>query len=186
MARFSDPFFWALISMFGLVGACSVVGSKKVGGSAVLGFFIVATFDLGRFALALPFCHQPRFNIGGWHGLLGGIIFAVGLVFGLAPCFLIRPLNVAEEKTELITTGFYGIVRNPIYLGEVMWCLGWATMFRSVIGVALVPLWWVGLLILVLIEEESLERALGQPYLRYKARVRGRIIPGLPVYRRCE
>ena len=31
-----------------------------------------------------------------------------------------------------------------------------------------------------IIEEESLERALGEPYRAYKQRVRGRIIPGLP------
>lgn len=78
-------------------------------------------------------------------------------------------------------TGFYGIVRNPIYLGKVLWCLGWAIMFRSVIGVALVPLWWTGLLILIMIEEESLERSLGQSHLEYKKQVRGRIIPGLPI-----
>jgi protein-S-isoprenylcysteine O-methyltransferase Ste14 len=90
-------------------------------------------------------------------------------------------LGTADEKLELRTTGFYGIVRSPIYLGEILWCLGWAIMVRSAIGVALVPLWWFGLLILITIEEESLERSLGQIYLEYKKRVRGRIIPGLPI-----
>ena len=52
---------------------------------------------------------------------------------------------------------------------------------RSVIGVGLLPLWWIGLLFLIAIEEESLERELGQVYLEYKQRVRGRIVPGLPV-----
>ena len=33
----------------------------------------------------------------------------------------------------------------------------------------------------IAIEEESLERALGYPYFEYKKRVRGRMIPGLPV-----
>jgi protein-S-isoprenylcysteine O-methyltransferase Ste14 len=51
----------------------------------------------------------------------------------------------------------------------------------ALVGVALVPLWWFGLLILITIEEESLERSLGQSYLEYKKRVRGRIIPGLPI-----
>jgi protein-S-isoprenylcysteine O-methyltransferase Ste14 len=176
-----DPFFWALISMFGLVGACAVVGSKKVGRNTLLGLFIVTIFDLGRFILALPFCDQPRFDIGGWHSFLGGLIFVIGGYLGLAPCLLIRPVNVAEKGMDLQTTGLYRIVRNPIYLGEVMWCLGWAMMFRSAIGVALVPLWWLGLLILITIEEESLERSLGQSYLEYKKRVRGRIIPGLPI-----
>ena len=63
----------------------------------------------------------------------------------------------------------------------LLWSFGWAIIHRSIVGVALVPLWWAGLLILALIEEESLERALGQTYLEYRKRVRGRIIPGLPV-----
>ena len=180
MSFLNDPFFWALISMFGLVGACAVVGSKKVGRNTLLGFFIVVIFDLGRLILALPFCNQPRFDIGGWHGFVGGIIFVIGLIFCI-PALEIKPFNAPDEKLELKTTGFYGIVRNPIYLGEVLWCLGWAIMFRSVIGVALVPLWWLGLLILITIEEESLERSLGQSYLEYQKRVRGRIIPGLPI-----
>jgi len=54
-------------------------------------------------------------------------------------------------------------------------------MFRSSIGVALVPLWWAGLLVHIMIEEESLERELGRPYLEYKRRVRGRMLPGLPI-----
>jgi protein-S-isoprenylcysteine O-methyltransferase Ste14 len=179
MTILNDPFFWALISMFGLVAACSVVGSKKVGRNTGVGVLIVTIFDLGRFLLVLPFCDQPRFEIDGWHGLFGGIIFIVGLIFCL-PAFSIKPFNSANEKTEFVTTGFYRIVRNPIYLGEVLWCLGWAILFRSTIGVYLVLLWWAGLLFLIIIEEEHLERALGQPYLEYKQRVRGRIIPGLP------
>ena len=166
--------------MFGLVGACAVVGSQRIGSRPFLGWLIVLLFfDLGRVLLALPFVEQPRFEMGGWHGLVGGAIFIVGLGFGI-PTFDIKPLNVAEKGIELKTTGFYAIIRNPIYLCEVLWCFGWAIINRSLIGVALVPLWWLGLLFLIFIEEESLERVLGQTYLEYKQRVRGRIIPGLP------
>lgn len=180
MTFITNPFFWALVSMFGLVGACAVVGSKRIGRYPIIGWIIVICFfDFGRMMLALSFVEQPRFEIGGWHGLVGSVIFIVGLVFGI-PTFDIKPLNVAEKEMELRTTGFYAIVRNPIYLCEVLWCFGWAIIHRSLVGVALVPLWWLGLLFLISIEEESLERALGQTYLAYKQRVRGRIIPGLP------
>jgi protein-S-isoprenylcysteine O-methyltransferase Ste14 len=81
----------------------------------------------------------------------------------------------------LKTTGIYGIVRNPIYLADVLFTLGFAIMFRSIISIALIPLWWAGFLCLVLVEEESLERMLGQPYRDYRLRVKGRIIPGLPI-----
>ncbi|MHA2251790.1 MAG: methyltransferase family protein [Candidatus Kariarchaeaceae archaeon] len=177
---FNDPFFWALISMFGLVGASVVVGGKNLGKYPLFGITVVLIFDLGRIILVLPMCNQPRFDISGWHLALGGLIFVLGLIFGI-PSFSIKPFTTPDEHVELITTGFYGVVRNPIYLCEVLWCLGWAIMFRSIIGVALVPLWWLGLLFHTLLEEESLERELGQKYLDYKQQVRGRIIPGLPI-----
>jgi protein-S-isoprenylcysteine O-methyltransferase Ste14 len=166
--------------MFGLVGASAVVSGKKLGSHALFGFIIVAIFDLGRVILVLPTCPQPRFEAGGWHWVVGGVIFAIGVIFCI-PALTIKPVTAPDEKMKLSTTGFYGIVRNPIYLGELLWCLGWAIMFRSIIGVALVPLWWAGLLFHIIIEEESLERELGRLYLEYKARVRGRIIPGLPI-----
>ena len=181
MPFLEEPFFWAMISMFGLVGACAIVGSKRIGQHTILGALIVAIFDLGRFVLVLPGLDQARINAGVWFGLAGGVVFLCGGYLGLAPAASIRPLNVAGPGTELVTTGLYGVVRNPIYLGELLLCLGWAMICRSVIGVALVPLWWLGLLILIIIEEESLEHEFGAPYVAYKQRVRGRILPGLPV-----
>lgn len=180
MTFLHDPFFWALISMFGLVAACAVVGSQKIGRNTFLGMCIVLTFNLGKFLLVLPFCDQPRFDLSGWHSLVGGVVCLIGFAFCL-PAFLIKPFNSANNTTKLMTSGFYRIVRNPIYLGEVLWSLGWAILFRSTIGVCLVPLWWAGLLFLIIIEEENLERALGQSYVEYKQRVRGRILPGLPL-----
>jgi protein-S-isoprenylcysteine O-methyltransferase Ste14 len=182
MDQFSiNPFFWALISMFALVGACSVVGSKKVGKHPALGWIIVSIISFGRVILALPFVEQPRLFINGFNPIVGTLLFFAGILFGLAPCFLIKPLNIAEKDMVFVTTSFYKYTRNPIYLGEIMWCLGWSIMHGSVVGVALVPIWWAGFLFLTLIEEESLERAIGSNYLHYKKKVKGRIIPGLPI-----
>jgi len=177
----NNPFFWALISMFALVGACSVVGSRKIGSHPVLGWIIVSIISLGRVILVLPFVEQPRFFLNEFNTAIGIPIFVIGIFFGLAPCFLIRPLNIAEKDMELIANLFYKYTRNPIYLGEILWCLGWSIIHGSIIGVALVPVWWAGFLFLILIEEESLERAIGTKYLDYKEKVKGRIIPGLPI-----
>ena len=78
---------------------------------------------------------------------------------------------------KLYTRGLYSFVRNPFYLGEILLSLGMAILFRSVIGLLLVPVWWAGLVLHILIEEENMELALGPRYLEYKARVKGRIIP---------
>ena len=123
---------------------------------------------------------QPRFEIGAWNWILGGLIFVGGLVFS-SPALVIKPFTAPDREGKLETTGFYALVRNPIYLGEVLWCLGWSLMFGSVIGILLVPFWWMCLLFLILVEEENLEQELGQVYVEYKKRVRGRIIPGLPI-----
>lgn len=180
MIFLKDPFFWAFVSMFALMGASQVVSGKNLGRYPLFGLIVVTIFDLGRFLLVLPFVSQPRFESSGWHWLMGGVILALGLIFSI-PALRIKPFTAPDEKIELKTTGFYGIVRNPVYLGELLWCLGWAILFRSSIGVALVPFWWAGLLCHTLIEEQSLERELGKVYWDYKARVRGRIIPGLPI-----
>ena len=88
---------------------------------------------------------------------------------------------IADEEVVLRTTGFYSIVRNPIYLAELLWSLGWSIIFQSVIGVLLIPFWWASLLCIAILEEEHLVHVLGKPYLQYKERVKSRIIPGLPL-----
>ncbi len=180
MRIFGDPFFWALVSMFGLAGAAALVGSARLAKFRSLGFVAVGLFTIGRVVLVLPAVTQPRLAAGDWIWVVGAVIFAAGMVFAL-PAFAIRPFTGPEAGLSLRTGGFYGIVRNPIYLSEVLWCLGWAVMFRSEIGIALVPVWWAGLWLLTIIEEESLERKLGQPYIEYRRQVRGRILPGLPL-----
>jgi protein-S-isoprenylcysteine O-methyltransferase Ste14 len=180
MPFLKDPFFWAFISMFALVGCFQIVCVEKTGRHPLYGAIIVALFELGRGVLALPSLPQPRFETGGWQMAIGAVIFALGLVFSI-PALTIKPFTGPDEKVSLKTTGFYSIVRNPIYLAEVLWCLGWSILFGSIIGVLLVSLWWAGLLSLIMVEEESLEREVGDPYLEYKRRVRGRILPGLPI-----
>lgn len=166
--------------MFGLVGCGAVVGGTKLGKYPLFGGIVVIIFDLGRVVLVLPFCTQPRFEMWGLHFLTGGVIFIFGLLFCL-PALTIKPITAPDKTISLKTKGFYGIVRNPIYLGELLWCLGLAIYFQSTIGVALVPFWWVALLFHIAKEEAILERELGELYLRYKQQVKGRIIPGLPI-----
>jgi protein-S-isoprenylcysteine O-methyltransferase Ste14 len=127
----SNPFFWALVSMFSFVGACSVVGSRKIGSYPAAGWVIVTILSLGRVILVLPSVDQPRFFINGFNAAIGIPIFIIGLCFALGPCFLIRPLNIAEEDMEFISNSFYKHTRNPIYLGEILWCLGWSIIHGS-------------------------------------------------------
>ncbi len=180
MPVLTNLFFWAFLGMFGLLVGIALVSGIKAGQNALLGLVTIIVCDLSRIILVLPFCPQPRFEIGIWNWIIGGIVLAAAMVFGI-PALSINWRTAPDSKMVLKTNGIYGVVRNPIYLTDILFSLGFAILFGSVIGVALIPVWWVAFLAIVLVEETSLERVLGQRYLDYKQRVRGRIIPGLPV-----
>ena len=57
-----------------------------------------------------------------------------GAQVGSKPGLYIKPFTGPGDKVDLEIAGFYGIVRNLIYLGEVLWFKGWTIMFRSIIG----------------------------------------------------
>ncbi|MGO9507153.1 MAG: hypothetical protein ACLPXZ_07335, partial [Mycobacterium sp.] len=123
MRIFGDPFFWALVSMFALAGATAGVGSTRLGKFRSLGLVTVGMFTLGRVVLVLPALSQPRLAAGDWNWVVGGVIFAAGMVFAL-PAFAIRPFTGPEAGVCLRSGGFYRIVRNPLYLSYVLWCMG--------------------------------------------------------------
>jgi len=102
-------------------------------------------------------------------------------LFGVAVVILINgtfkrsstAIEPWKPTTALITSGFYRWSRNPIYLGFCLFNIG--------IGLALNSLWIVlsfvpGAVLVYYIaiarEEAYLERAFGDEYLAYKAKVR--------------
>ncbi len=78
---------------------------------------------------------------------------------------------------KLVTTGAYGVVRNPIY-ASVTWFVLPAVALLTRTWVYLVPAiaLYVGVMIFIGVEEELLTRAFGQAYRDYVARV-DRLIP---------
>lgn len=180
MSILTNLFFWAFVGMFGLLVGIAFVSGIRLGRSALLGSVTIMVCDLSRILLVLPFCPQPRFEIGIWNWILGGVTLAAAVAVCL-PALSIDWRTAPDSRTVLKTDGVYRVVRNPIYLADLLFWLGFALMFRSTIGLALMPIWWAAYLAIVLVEETSLERALGQRYLDYKHQVKGRIIPRLPI-----
>ena len=175
----TNPFFWAFISMFGLVGAIIIFSGSKLKENRLFVYTMVTLFDGGKIIMVLPMCSQPRFELHGWNWIVGGAILLIALIVS-APMFKIKPLTAPNKEMNLITTGLYGYTRNPIYLADLLLTIGISFLFQSIIGLLLVPIWWVAILFHILAEEQCLERELGQTYLEYKNKVKGRIIPGLP------
>jgi protein-S-isoprenylcysteine O-methyltransferase Ste14 len=78
-----------------------------------------------------------------------------------------------SEATALVLRGPYRWTRNPMYLGMAAILLGFAIYLGSVTPFIVIPA-FMALIAerFIAPEEEMLEKAFGQPYLDYKARVR--------------
>lgn len=180
MAFTLNPFFWAFVSLFGVLGATVSINTKYGEKYSFLGWIFVSLFTLGRIVLVLPFIQQPRFEAVIWHWILGVGFLIGGLIF-ILPAIETQPLRTPQSLKQLRTNGIFAIVRHPFYLGEILISTGLSIFFRSTIGLALVPIWWASLTFHVIHEEENLERKMGPFYLEYKKRVKGRILPIPPI-----
>jgi protein-S-isoprenylcysteine O-methyltransferase Ste14 len=87
-------------------------------------------------------------------------------------------LVAIQPGHQLVTTGIYGLVRNPSYVGMVMMTLGWGLAFRSWLGVILAVLTLPPLIARINAEERLLASEFGAEYQAYTART-WRLIPWL-------
>jgi protein-S-isoprenylcysteine O-methyltransferase Ste14 len=80
-------------------------------------------------------------------------------------------------KGELVTTGAYGVVRNPIYSSATFFILP-AVALMTLTWVYFVPsiFLYVGVMIFIGTEEKQLTKAFGKEYENYLARV-DRLVP---------
>jgi protein-S-isoprenylcysteine O-methyltransferase Ste14 len=82
-----------------------------------------------------------------------------------------------EERTDLITGGWFSLCRNPIYTSMIVGWWGIALMVPTWLSIAAVATIAVGLELQVrFVEEPYLRRAHGDAYCAYSARV-GRFLP---------
>jgi len=113
---------------------------------------------------------------------LGVVLFAVGGALRLWPVFVLGPrfsgLVAIQPGHTLVTTGIYGIIRHPSYLGILVNATGWALAFRSGVGVILAALIIPPLLARIHAEETLLRSQFGAEYDAWCART-SRLIPGI-------
>jgi protein-S-isoprenylcysteine O-methyltransferase Ste14 len=103
-----------------------------------------------------------------WFGLALCLIGLGGVV--LARYTLGRSFSVRAKATELVTTGIYSRIRNPIYVSSAIFTLGLIVIIRR-------PILAVILLILIPLqtirarrEAQVLEAKFGDAYRQYRAR----------------
>ena len=87
-------------------------------------------------------------------------------------------LVAIQPGHTLVTSGVYGVIPNPSYLGLLVNSLGWALAFRSGVGVLLTALIIPPLVARIRAEERLLRAQFGGEYDAYCART-WRLIPWL-------
>ena len=87
-------------------------------------------------------------------------------------------LVAIQPGHRLVTSGVYGVIRHPSYLGLLISSLGWGLAFRSGIGVWLAALLVPPLLARIKAEERLLRSQFGSEYDAYRART-SRLVPGV-------
>jgi len=111
---------------------------------------------------------------------IGVLLFAVGGALRLWPVFVLgrrfSGLVAIQPGHELVTTGIYAKIRNPSYLGLLISMLGWALVFRSIIGVLLVVCMVPPLMARMGSEERLLRAHFGVQYEAYRRRT-WRLVP---------
>jgi protein-S-isoprenylcysteine O-methyltransferase Ste14 len=113
---------------------------------------------------------------------LGVVLFAAGGALRIWPVFVLgrrfSGLVAIQPGHTLVTSGIYGIIRHPSYLGLLVGSLGWALAFRSALGVLLTALLIPPLVARIGAEERLLRTQFGDEYDAYRSRT-SRLIPGI-------
>jgi protein-S-isoprenylcysteine O-methyltransferase Ste14 len=186
---FSYPAFVALVV---LLLALSVVASFA-GGNLSPGVrearsnrWVIAVFAAIGFLNAYLPAYTDRKDLGTVDGnairWFGVGLFAVGGALRIWPVFVLgnrfSGLVAIQPGHTLVTSGIYGVIRNPSYLGLLINSLGWSLAFRSGVGVLLTVLLIPPLLARIDAEENLLYSQFGDDYNTYRSHT-WRLIPGI-------
>lgn len=111
--------------------------------------------------------------------VLGDVLVALGL--GIAMLVVIQNNYAAanitvEANQKVISTGLYGIVRHPMYVGTLIMMIGMPLALDSWWGLAVLIPGVIGLVFRILDEEQLLKQELAG-YREYTRKVHYRLIP---------
>ena len=135
---------------------------------------IVAGYILGRFLPLIPNAGLPtpaRYWIGGL------ICVAAVLVLIVWPARQFQQSGQDPKPwtptPKIVVSGTYRYTRNPMYLGMLVFCVGFAVILSEVWVLILTPVCgWLIYLTAIKHEETYLEEKFGDSYRAYQATVR--------------
>jgi protein-S-isoprenylcysteine O-methyltransferase Ste14 len=148
--------------------------------------WVLAAFGVIGLLLAYVPAYTDRTDVWTLDGdairWLGVVLFAAGGALRIWPVFVLgrrfSGLVAIQSGHTLVTSGVYGVIRHPSYLGLLVNSLGWALAFRSGVGVLLTALTIPPLVARIRAEERLLSAQFGDAYDAYRSRT-SRLLPGI-------
>jgi protein-S-isoprenylcysteine O-methyltransferase Ste14 len=138
-----------------------------------LSWLVIMPLDARRFGWS------PVFPL--WLKVLGGVVLlpALYLMFRATTdnTFLSARVRIqSERKQHVVSTGVYGFVRHPLYLGCILMMIGAPLLVGSVWGLIITLAGIVVLIVRIVGEEKMLINEL-EGYPEYKTKVKYRLVP---------
>jgi protein-S-isoprenylcysteine O-methyltransferase Ste14 len=171
---------------FGVTGISGAPGSIEWTGGAL--FALAIALGVAAPVLALADVVEPIAALDE-HAVhaIGGALYAIGLAGTLGAQLAMGSswrIGVEEsDRTELVTDGPFGLVRNPIYSAMIPAIAGITLVCPSIVAIAALALLVVSIEIQTrLVEEPHLLAVHGDEYASYAVRV-GRFLPGIGTIR---
>jgi protein-S-isoprenylcysteine O-methyltransferase Ste14 len=136
-------------------------------------WLIIMPLDAKRFAWS------PSFPV--WLKVLGGVALLPALYFifrsTVENTFLSTRVRIqTDRKQRVISTGVYGFVRHPLYLGCALLMFGAPLLLGSIVGLIISVIAFIILIARIMGEEKMLINEL-EGYTEYQHTVKYRLIP---------
>ena len=130
-------------------------------------FVVMALLWFSWFFMSL---NDPyRMNLPSWARYTGLVFFIIGFCLFVLSHTVFRHLARGQETDKLITTGIYSKIRNPMYLGFIIWIIGLPIFTNAAFTLASAIIWIPHILYWKSSEERQLAKKYDD-YQEYKKR----------------
>lgn len=115
-------------------------------------------------------------QIGLW---FAGGVFLVGILFCVLGVLSFKNAETTvnpmkpEESSALVTSGIYGVTRNPMYVGFLLFLISWSFFLANIFALLLATVFILYMnKFQIKPEEKMLQKIFGQEFTEYTKRVR--------------
>ena len=138
---------------------------KKIADSKnVLTTIYVVMFILWFSWFQMCFADPIKMSLPLWFRYIGLLCFITGVFFFI---FSHVKMKGFEDKGHLVTKGIYSRIRNPMYLGFIIWIIGFPIFLQKLLSLSSSIIWIAHIIIWKVLEEKELEKKYSE-YIEYK------------------